>query len=217
MDSNLPNRPGAPTHNRAAEPSYPRVWTKTADGVSPGDEELMLAYQRGDKAAFDQLFARYQDRVYGYFARTTRESLAADLFQQTFLRVHHARASYDASRPFVTWLFTIAANLRKDEFKKLARRPGDGAMGGEDELVGIRTDAPGPDAALDEAERLRHLDEALAALPESQREVIVLHKLEGLSFPQIAEALGEAVEAVKGRAFRGYRALRRILDARSSS
>ena len=53
---------------------------------------------------------------------------------------------------------------------------------------------------------------ALAKLPESQREVIILHKLEGLSFPDIANALGEQVEAVKARAFRGYRSLRKLLD-----
>lgn len=210
-------RASQPTHNRDEAPSYPKLWIETADDVRPTDEELMAAYQRGDKAAFDELFARFQDRVHGFFVRTCRdEALAADLFQQTFLNVHRARTNYDPSRPFATWVFTIAANVRKDALKSISRRAGGAAPADEKELAAVRSETPGPDAAAEHSEQVRHLEEALASLPGSQREVIVLHKVEGLSFPEIAAALGEAVEAVKGRAFRGYRALRRVLDARWS-
>ena len=60
-------------------------------------------------------------------------------------------------------------------------------------------------------ERRSAVRQALGALPNAQREVIELHRFEHLSFPQIAEALGEGVEAVKSRAFRGYKALRVML------
>jgi RNA polymerase sigma-70 factor (ECF subfamily) len=70
---------------------------------------------------------------------------------------------------------------------------------------------PDPEGLLLAQEKSARVEGALAELPDSQREVIILHKLEGLSFPEIANALGEEVEAVKARAFRGYRALRKLL------
>lgn len=178
----------------------------------------MLAYQRGDESAFDELFARFSERVFGYFSRTLQNpETASDLFQQTFLRVHQARATYDPRRPFPSWLFSIAANIRKDDLKRSARRPGDGAAAGDDELVAVADDAPRADTLLDANRRVQQLELALARLPASQREVVILHKLEGLSFPEIASALGEHVEAVKARAFRGYQSLRKALDARQPS
>jgi RNA polymerase sigma-70 factor (ECF subfamily) len=202
-------------HNQGAAPSYPSGERGAMRARTRSDEELMLAYRNGEAEAFDELFIRFKDRVYSYFARTLPEADgAAELLQQTFLQVHQARARYDASRPFATWLFSIAANLRKDELKRRGRSRDE--PGQEEALAARPAPGPGPEALLLAAERVHHVEEALARLPDSQREVIVLHKLEGLSFPEIAAVLGEEVEAVKGRAFRGYRALRRLLDARWS-
>lgn len=66
------------------------------------------------------------------------------------------------------------------------------------------------DAALED-ERIRLVRQALAGLPDGQREVVELHRLQQLSFPEIADVLGEGVEAVKSRAFRGYKALKILL------
>ncbi|RME45088.1 MAG: sigma-70 family RNA polymerase sigma factor [Deltaproteobacteria bacterium] len=177
------------------------------------DEALMAAYQQGDARAFECLFDRYQDRLYGYFIRRFHDrEIAADLFQRTFLRVHRARKRYDPGRSFATWVFGIASNLGKDEAKRRRRRPGD-AFWTTPERAVEHDAAQTPEEAFLAKEAAGRIEAALASLPASQREVIVLHKIEGLSFPEIAERLGERVEAVKSRAFRGYRALRRILDS----
>lgn len=200
-------------HNRSGEASYtPVAEEREAVSEAWSDEALMAAYQHGNPRAFELLFGRYQDRLYGYFVRRFRDrELAADLFQRTFLRVHRARKRYDPARSFATWVFGIAANLGKDELKRRNRRPGDVYWAPPEDAPAQATAAT-PEGRLIAKERARRIEEALAALPDSQREVIVLHKVEGRSFPEIAEALGEKVEAVKSRAFRGYRALRRILD-----
>lgn len=204
-------------HNRSDAPSYtPAAEEREAVSEAWSDEALMAAYQYGNARAFEVLFGRYQDRLYGYFVRRFRDrELAADLFQRTFLRVHRARKRYDAERSFATWVFGIASNLGKDELKRRDRRPGDVYWAAPEDAPARATTGT-PEGHLIAKEGTRRIEEALAALPDSQREVIVLHKIEGLSFPEIAEALDENVEAVKSRAFRGYRALRRILDPEGS-
>ena len=199
-------------HNRSGQASYSLAEAPASTMEGPKDEALMAAYQKGDGKAFEALFSRYQDRIFGYFVRTFGDrSLAEDLFQRTFLHLHRARAAYNPARPFVSWVFSIASNLGKDELKHRARRPGDANWSAaEDAPTRTATDAD-PEALLLAQERAVRVEGALAKLPDSQREVIILHKLEGLSFPEIADALGEEVEAVKARAFRGYRALRELL------
>ncbi len=166
----------------------------------------MDAYARGDPAAFQVLYERWHDRLFGYLARAFDPATAEELFQTLWMRIHGARRGYDRARAVAPWLFAIAANLRREEWRRRSRRP----------------EEPRPDAApagssgsaedsVLAAERDRAVRNALAALPDTQREVIELHRFEHLSFPEIAEALGEGVEAVKSRAFRGYKALRALL------
>lgn len=199
-------------HNRPADPSYTATGTVPVESAPP-DEALMVAYQGGEVRAFETLFGRYQDRVFGYFVRYFGDrELAADLFQRTFLHVHRARAEYEPSRSFAAWVFGIASNLGKDELKRRSRRPGDAKWATPDDApVGV-AEGDDPETRLISQERAVRVEGALAKLPASQREVVILHKLEGLSFREIAQALGEEVEAVKSRAFRGYRALRKLLD-----
>lgn len=193
--------------NARDDPSYSRRDEPTEANFT--DEQLMAAYAGGSVEAFEDLFSRYRHRVYGYFARAFADGpRAADLFQETFLKLHRARHRYDPVRPFATWLFAIAANVRRDALKSLGRRPGDEPG---DEPSPEPANPATPERLLLAGERQRKVSTALARLPEGQREVVLLHRIEGLSFPEIADALGYRLEAVKSRAFRGYRALRRLL------
>jgi RNA polymerase sigma-70 factor (ECF subfamily) len=103
-------------------------------------------------------------------------------------------------------MFAVAANLRREHWRRRSRRPE--VLEGTPAPLGFVTSAE--DAALED-ERSRMVRKALAQLPEGQREVVELHRFEEFSFPEIAEVLGEGVEAVKSRAFRGYKALRVLL------
>lgn len=176
----------------------------------------MRSYVAGDARAFDTLFHRYASRLHAFFARSFRSgAVANDLVQTTFLKVHAARESFDASLPVRPWLFGIAARVRVDELRRRYReaaRASDGDLA--DLVLPTEEGAERWPEANEEAERVRA---AIDALPDGQRTVILLHRFEGLTFGEIAEALSAAEGtkltevAVRVRAFRAAAALREAL------
>jgi RNA polymerase sigma factor (sigma-70 family) len=169
------------------------------------DEDLMSAYARGDEGAFAELFRRYAPVVAALLRRDLRRpEEARDLLQQVFLQLHRARHDYRAGAPLRPWLVTIALNVKRQHLRRLGRRP-------EAQLEAApEEEAPAPrdgDAVKLDLEVRR----ALAQLPEGQRDVILLHWFDGLSFPEIATVVGAKLSAVKVRAHRGYESLRRVL------
>ena len=175
--------------------------------TGPTDEHLMSAYVAGDARAFEQLFARLAPRVHGFFLRSFRDSTVADdLLQVTFMKVHRAREQYDPDLRVGPWIFTVAARVRLDELRRRLRLPEDA-----DEEALARADETAlrdPPADTDLQDLVRA---ALDRLPESQRAVIHLHRFEGMTFPEIARVLGTTPGAIKLRAFRGYETLRKEL------
>lgn len=169
------------------------------------DEELMLAYVAGDRAAFRELFTRYAPLLERLMQRGlyAREE-ARDLVQQTFLQVHRARHDYDPHYRVRPWIYTIALNLKREHFRWRKRRPTQALDNG-----------PEPDPVPPHDPELhddrRRLLRALGALRPDQREVIELHWFHGLSFPEVAECVGTTPTAAKVRAHRGYQKLREIL------
>jgi RNA polymerase sigma factor (sigma-70 family) len=170
------------------------------------DEELMAAYVAGDYAAFRQLFERLAPVLLGVLRRQLRsEAEAADLVQQTFLHLHRARHDFRPGARLRPWLFTIAFNLKREHFRRAKSRPESPL-----ELDGRSEPSEGP-RGHERADAAQAIRAALQTLPEDQAEVIALHWLEGLSFPEVAEIVGASVPAVKVRAHRGYVAMRRLL------
>ena len=174
----------------------------------------MQRYQDGDAAAFRELYALVAPRLLGYLVKMTRSrAVADDLLQQTFLKVHRARASYVRGADPVPWLYAIAHRTFIDETRRdkraVARTAGDelpeipaGLTGESDE----RRDDPRVDPEL-----ARAALDALAELPAPQREAVVLTKLDGKSVAEAAEIAGTTVGAMKVRAHRGYERLRALL------
>jgi RNA polymerase sigma-70 factor (ECF subfamily) len=164
----------------------------------------MGSYLEGDMQAFRALFARHTPSIYGFLLhRTGDRALAEDLTQQTWLRVHAARHTFQRGARLRPWLYTIAANLRRDEYRGRPR----------EEMTRDGT-LPEPPVQRDPAEAGEQRDllhRALAALPELYRDVIVLHRFHDMGFAQIAQVLGATEGAVKLRAHRGYLLLRERL------
>ncbi len=168
------------------------------------DESLMAAYVGGDSSAFAELFARYSPRLTRLFTRDLgRNEEAHDLVQQTFLQLHRARRDFKLGAALRPWLFTIALNLKRQYFRRQSRRPN---VPLADEEAVASTEA-GPEQKLGDAQ----LRQALGRLSENQRDVIVLHWFEGLSFKEVAAVVGASESAVKVRAHRGYQKLREIV------
>jgi RNA polymerase sigma-70 factor (ECF subfamily) len=178
------------------------------------EEALMAAYAAGDKAAFQSLFQLLAPRVHGFFLRKFGDpALADDLLQVTFMKVHRARASYRRDAAVRPWIFTIAARVRLDELRRRGRQKEDANSPAIERITDVAVDAGierGPEAiARKDTAALVH--QAIVQLPESQREVIHLHRFEGLTLEQIAQVLGTTEGAVKLRAFRAYERLRQQL------
>lgn len=179
----------------------------TTQAPQPTDEALMQAIRSGDPAGMDQLFARYAPVLLGLMSRDLARTDAEDLVQETFLQIHRARNDFKPGSRLRPWLMTIALNLKRDFFRRKGRRP-EHPMEAAAEDARIATNGG---AARREAKRT--LDGAMAELPENHRQAIELHWLAGLSFPEVAQAMGATVSAVKVWAHRGYKRLRADLEA----
>jgi len=184
------------------------------------EEELMAAYVAGDERAFERLFEKLGPNIHAFFLRSFRDRTVADeLMQETFLKLHRGRARYRSPLPVRPWIFTIAAHVRRDELRRryrikedcdeegLVRAEEQAALAAEVERRDARADA-------DVSERVR---DAVERLPESQRVVLQLHRYEGLTFGEIGKILGTSEVAVRGRAFRAYEQLRKELGSTVSA
>ena len=174
----------------------------------PSDERLMRRYAAGDDSAFRLLFSRYERKIYNFFMRRIGNvERAADLFQETFLRLHQNRHRFDSSRPFAPWLYTIANNLVRDELRM--------KRGIQFDVIEEESLPPSMLATLEESmaatEIVEKVELALKILPESQREVLLLSKSKGLTHRQIAEITSRSEAAVKQLLYRGLQNLKRHL------
>lgn len=169
------------------------------------DDALMARYaETGDPSAYAALFQRYAQRLHGYFLRSVGDAEAArDLTQQCFLHVHRARRDFHPGSPFRPWVYTIAANLRREHFRRRSRKP---EAAWDPDRHGVPS--VDPEASTSEQRVVRR---ALLELPEGQREVLVLHWYEGLSLKEVADVLGLSHSAAKVRAHRAYGRLRELL------
>lgn len=168
----------------------------------------MHRFCAGDGQAFDALFARHAGPVHGYLTRLTGSRTAADdLTQATFLSLVRARGRFARDARFKPWLYAIATNAARDWHRR-HQRPED--LTGDGELP--RSVAAEDGAAPRDVGLERAVQAALAQLPESLRLPILLHRFEGMSFAEVAEAMGLTETAVKVRAHRGYERLRGLLS-----
>ncbi len=163
----------------------------------------MARFAEGDAAAFEALYARHEAWLYGFCVRMLSDADAADdAFQDTFVRVVAARSSYAAEGRFRPWLLTIARRVCLDAIRQRQRS----APTHETRLEDV-PDRAGPEGMLDVREQLARL---LSQLPAEQREVLLLHRYQGLSYVEIAELTESSEAGVKQRAYRALCRLREI-------
>ena len=159
------------------------------------DEALMLDFQGGSRPAFEELFERYREPLYGFFRRRlANRERAEDLTQETFIAVIRATVRYQPKAQFQTYLYAIAFNLLAAERRKLARQmpePGATFPATSDEVFWVR--------------------EALEKLDSSDRDILMLREYEQLSYLEIAELLRVPVNTVRSRLFRSRLALKNHL------
>lgn len=187
-------------------------------GVPTPDEILMAAYQAGNEAAFGELFERYAGSVYGFLVRRLGDrSMAEELYQEAFLRLHRARHTYDSARPFRAWLFGIVHNLTTDALRSSARVPEttslDDPSGKGMEPAEHDYDFQSPERLAAAREASLTLSRALSALPSDEATALILARLEGFSYDDIGAVLGRSAAATKQLAYRALKRVRATMKA----
>jgi RNA polymerase sigma-70 factor (ECF subfamily) len=183
--------------------------------TSLSDEELEARWKAGSAPAFAVLFERYHHRVYGFTLRLTRNvHTAEDIAQRAFLNIYKKPPPGTGRASFKSLIFTVARNEALNEIKRLARRKA-AALDTSPESADGRLEKPGHAAHTKiEAGRLK---EALAELPEDEREIVLLREAEGLTFREVCDVTGLSRDAVRWRLARGLEALRRgLLERREA-
>ena len=181
--------------------------------LTPAERVLIDAMERyadGDAAAFNQVYGALAPVVRRCLMRWVGDSeLAHDLVQETFLRVHRARDRYLTGAPVGPWVLTIARRLSIDALRRRGRARDRITREGElpEPIEREEPDEPTPQWLVDEVRA------AVAALPDGQRQVVSMHKLEGRPLADIARDLGIQEGAARVRAHRGYQRLKSALGS----
>ncbi len=181
--------------------------------MSRTDEELVASSLAGDPSAFDLLVLRWDRKIQGAIYRLMgSEEEVRDLCQEAFFKAYRGLGGFKGEARFSSWLYQIALNLCRD---RMRRRRGRVIVS----LDALEADAQGQilrdETSTHDLVEARDLQQrvraAVMALPDDQREVIVLKEYEGLTFQEIAEVLGLPVSTVKTRLYRGLDRMRERL------
>jgi RNA polymerase sigma-70 factor, ECF subfamily len=168
-------------------------------------EKLMVRYQQGDFSAATTLIDRLSPQLHRFFlVQFTSRIDADDLLQETWLRIHKVRHTYRSGEPVLPWLYAIARHIRVDHYRKSSR-----TAARQQRLEETPELAAFPETSTDAPD----LQALLAPLPESQREVIEMMKIAGMSLEEVARATSSSVGSVKQKAHRAYEKIRERLSA----
>lgn len=188
---------------------------------APAGDELdahdMARLIDGQDAALNALMERHGPKLFHYLLRSLQnEDDAADLAQESFVRVYQNRARFNPKQRFSTWLYAIASNLVRDRYRWRSRHP-QVSLDAENEQNKIAfkdtlaTPEAGPDEQLQTSECAVTVRQAIAALPEELRQPLILAVYQSLPQAEIAEILNCSVKAVETRIYRARQQLRTAL------
>nr|WP_269156052.1 RNA polymerase sigma factor RpoE [Pandoraea apista] len=186
------------------------------------DQALVERVQKGDKAAFELLVAKYHRKIIRLVSRLVRDAAEVeDVTQEAFIKAYRALPQFRGESAFYTWLYRIAVNTAKNHLATQGRRaPTSTEANAEeaetfaeaDQLRDINT----PESMLMSKQIAQTVNTAMEALPDELRTAITLREIEGLSYEEIAEAMGCPIGTVRSRIFRAREAiasrLRPLLD-----
>ena len=195
-----------------------------AEALNIDDAVLIQKWLAGDSAAMGTLVLKYQNRIYNTILKICANSDdAAELTQQTFVKVIENLDKFQQRSSFYTWAFRIAVNLTinyckknaKLSFKSLDAENIEHNGNQKAQLRQFLADASTPDPAViaQNRELCRIIVDAMMKMKDAQRAVVVLRDIEGMNYAQIAEVLDIEVGTVKSRLSRARDALREILEA----
>jgi RNA polymerase sigma-70 factor, ECF subfamily len=181
------------------------------------DAQDMARLAGGHDAALNDLMDRHAERLFHFLVRSLQnETDAADLAQETFVKIFQNRAKFDPQQKFSTWLFTIASNLVRDRYRWRSRHQQVSLDAENDQTESSLKDTlaapePAPDQRMQTDERADEVRKAVAALPEELKQPLILAVYQDLAQAEIATILKCSVKAVETRIYRARQQLRTAL------
>lgn len=182
------------------------------------DAAIMLHVREGDDSGFTYLIEKYRKQIIHYMFRMTgNQAVAEELAQEVFLRVYRSRESYRAEAKFTTWLYRIATNLgvnyaRDHKHEKAAQNV---YLDQPDSETGTTPDVADSRLTVEQKlmrnERLAGIKAQVLALPERQRQAVLMHKYQEMDYREIGDVLKLSESATKSLLFRAYQTLRERL------
>src|SRR5207247_6330050 len=186
--------------------------------VSLSDEDLMGRVAEDDERAFTELVRRFQGRVGNLISRVLNDrENTDDLAQEVFVRVFVHRRTYRRGSKFSTWLFTIAANLAKNEIRRRVRRRNWFSLDAlqevlKDSAIQLADPTEGRESRLEREQLQEAMGRAIATVPEKYRLALVLRDIDGLAYEEIAQVLSIPGGTVRSRINRARGLLKRKLQ-----
>jgi RNA polymerase sigma factor (sigma-70 family) len=184
------------------------------------DTQLVVSFQEGDCAALEALINRYKDKLYSSILFIVKDKfLAEDLFQETFVRIIDTLRSkrYNEEGKFLPWAMRIAHNLCVDYFRKVKRTPTIVTNDNQDVFDLIVVIDENAEKKIIKQQGYDRMHSMLSALPEEQREVIVLRHFGDMSFKEIAKVTNCSINTALGRMRYGLINLRKMMSERQVS
>jgi RNA polymerase sigma factor (sigma-70 family) len=186
------------------------------------DGRLVAAARQGDDRAFEQLYARYRERIHAFILSKVRDhGRAEDIAQDVFMSALRQMRCTDQDLAFKPWLYTIARNACIDEFRRGSRAT-EVPVESEEDLDAsaaqgpLLSAVPTPVSAVESKQKLDDLRGALQGLTESQHQLLVMREFEGLSYDEIGDRLGMTKQMVESGLFRARRKLSEEYDELAS-
>ncbi len=179
------------------------------------EQELIRAAQRGSERAFEEIVQRYEKQVYHLALRMCgREEDAWEVYQEAFLSAWRGLGSFRGDAALSTWLYRLTSNAAIDYLRRQNRqRALEGTSLDDEEAPEPADTAPSPAQAAEQGELREQIQAGLMALSASQRQVLLLRELQGLTYEEISRALALDLGTVKSRIARGRENLRKFLLA----
>ena len=179
------------------------------------DEELILEFQKNDnEQAFEILVQRYKNPLTNFVFRFLGDyELCADVVQETMIKVFRYKDTYSSVAKFSTWIYTIAGNLARTEYRRQRRRSffSISDYGDESKQYDIPDESYRPDKITDSGIKEEQIQKALLKVKPVYREAVVLRDIQGLSYEEISGILGVNEGTVKSRINRGRAVLQELL------
>jgi len=179
------------------------------------DEELILEFQKNNtEDAFNILVQRYKNPLTNFVFRFLGDyAICADVVQETMIKVYRYKDTYSSVAKFSTWIYTIAGNLARTEYRRQRRRNifSINDYGEDHSTYDLPDESSRPDVITDSGIKDEIIQKALLKVKETYREAVVLRDIQGLSYEEISEILGVNEGTVKSRINRGRAQLQELL------